>query len=224
VVEADVQVGRGIADQLVADGYAVELARGLEHARILADLHPPRLAVIGQLDGPRGALALLEEIRGCTPSGAPWEPGLPAIVVGHRAREIDVLRAFEVGADDFVVPPASYLELRARLRAVLRRTVAAHADPVQVGSLTIDARTHLVVVDGRRVALRRLEFQLLDVLAGEPERVFARRELLRDVWGFRSSGSTRTVDSHASRLRHKLAPDAPHRWVVGVRGIGYRLR
>jgi DNA-binding response OmpR family regulator len=68
-----------------------------------------------------------------------------------------------------------------------------------------------------------MEFELLVHLAREPERVFAKDELLRAVWGYRSGGSTRTVDSHASRLRRKLAPDGPRRWVISVWGVGYRL-
>ena len=77
-------------------------------------------------------------------------------------------------------------------------------------------------VDGRPVRLANKEFSLLQMLVGEPTRVFTRAELLRDVWGFQSPGATRTLDSHACRLRAKLSV-GPHRFVVNVWGVGYRL-
>ena len=124
-----------------------------------------------------------------------------------------------------MVRAATYIELRARLRAVLRRSSAVPTlEPlIEVGPLVIDTRAHIVTVDGTDVHLRRMEFELLVHLAREPERVFAKTELLRAVWGYRSSGSTRTLDSHASRLRRKLAMDGTRRWVISVWGIGYRL-
>ncbi|HSZ13462.1 MAG TPA: response regulator transcription factor [Solirubrobacteraceae bacterium] len=225
VVEADRHRGDAITEQLLADGFTVELARSAEHARVLARCSAPRLAVLGWLDSPPGALELLREIRHAGQLDTPWDDGLPAIVVGARARELDMLRAFEAGADDFLARSATYIELRARLRAVLRRTAGASADErvIEVGALRIDTRAHAVTLEGSEVSLRRMEFELLVHLAREPQRVFAKSELLRAVWGYHSGPSTRTLDSHASRLRRKLAPDGSQRWVISVWGVGYRL-
>jgi DNA-binding response OmpR family regulator len=225
VIESDRQLGHAIAEQLLADGFSVELARTAEHARILASMRSPQLAVLGRLDSPRGALALLDEIRQPADAETPWDRRLPAIVVGGQTPELDMLRAFEAGADDFLARPATYLELRARLQAVLRRTagISEHSRLIEVGPLRIDTNAHLVSVDDRNVDLRRMEFELLVHLAREPERVFAKEELLRGVWQYRSGGSTRTLDSHASRLRRKLAADGARRWVINVWGVGYRL-
>jgi DNA-binding response OmpR family regulator len=245
VVEHDPEIGRAMVAQLLADGYRAQLALTAEHARALARADPPLLALLGDLGDPRAALALLGEIRGRDldapaskvdrwpastvdpwPASTvdPWRAGLPVIVVSARADEFDLLRAFEAGADDFFARPSGYLELRARLRAVLVRAGAPHAARcMEVGPLEIDAEAHAVYLHGAPVKLRRMEFELLVYLAGEPRRVFTKQELMRTVWRYAAQGTTRTLDSHASRLRRKLRARGRERWIINVRGVGYRL-
>ncbi len=110
VVEANRGRGCAIANQLVTDGFAVDVARTVEHARVLAHARAPELALLGGLEAPRGALALLEEIRSAPHGQTPWDRALPAIVVGVNGQELEMLRAFEAGADDFILRGAGYLE------------------------------------------------------------------------------------------------------------------
>ena len=133
------------------------------------------------------------------------------------------VRALESGADD-VVPRDVYLELLARVKALLRRAMLGQADVVEAGPVVVDHRARQVRVGGVAVPLSSREFGLAAKLASEPGRVFTKNELLRDVWGIRTNGiRTRTVDSHASRLRRKLEAAGADAVVVNVWGVGYRL-
>jgi DNA-binding response OmpR family regulator len=222
VIEADDTVSYQIVDQLAADDYPAKIARSANHAAVLAGQEPPVLVVLGTLDAPNGALALLRTIRSSGPD-APWEQAVPVIVLSPHTQEPDLLRAFEAGADDFMAHPPSYLELRARLRAVLRRTTSPRNNRVlHIGPLTIDIAAHTATLHGRRLDLRQMEYNLLVHLAGDPQRVFRASELLRAIWGHPGPGYTRTLDSHASRLRRKLNA-VGGQWIINVRGVGYRL-
>ena len=121
-------------------------------------------------------------------------------------------------------PPFDYQELVERIRAVLRRVRPPDGEVVEAPPVRIDTQTRDVRVDGRPMQLAQKEYQLLLRLAREPRRVFTKAELLQDVWGYRSPGRTRTLDSHASRLRRKLREaGAPVALVENVWGVGYRL-
>jgi DNA-binding response OmpR family regulator len=149
---------------------------------------------------------------------------VPVIVIGHeQADAVDRVRAFARGCDDFVARPFHYDELVARIHAVLRRVTPEEPEHLEAGPLRIDRPTRRVDVGGIRIDLAGKEYELLLKLATEPYRVFTKEELLRQVWGYRSLGRTRTLDSHASRLRRKLQAVADGPFVINEWGVGYRL-
>ncbi len=148
----------------------------------------------------------------------------PVIVLGREeADAVDRIHAFRRGCDDYVPRPFEYQELVERIRAVLRRARPAEAEVLEAGPVLADTRTRVVSVDGTRLQLALKEYELLVRLARDPERVFTKAELLQEVWGYRAGSRTRTVDSHASRLRRKLREAGADALVENVWGVGYRL-
>ena len=223
IVEDHPATRRFLADNLAADGYEpIEAGTAEEGLRLIA-AGPPELAIIDLGLPDRDGLELLTQIRSSGRRGGSLDSQLPVLILSGRAGELDRIRGFERGTDDYLVKPFSYGELRGRLDALLRR---ARARPrlgrLRVGALELDPMSREAWVDGRVVHLTNKEFALALRLATEPTRVFTRAELLAEVWGFQSVGATRTLDSHASRLRRKLSL-GNRRFVVNVWGIGYRL-
>ena len=223
IVEDDVPTRTFLADNLTADGYDLVVAATLRDALRALEYHHVDLAVVdlGLPDG--SGLELLRKVRVAGGSGARVDARLPLLVLSGRAGETDRVRGFERGADDFLAKPFSYVELRLRIAALLRRTRERPSEGrLRVGELELDPVAREVRLRGVRVTLSQKEFALLRRLAAEPTRVFTKAELLRDVWGFRALGATRTLDSHACRLRQKLSVRGD-RFVVNVWGVGYRL-
>jgi DNA-binding response OmpR family regulator len=183
----------------------------------------PELAIIDLGLPDRDGLELLREVRDDDEVAGRLDPRLPILILSGRATELDRIRGFERGCDDYLVKPFSYAELRGRVRALLRRArTTPGSGRLRIGSLELDPLAREVRIDGEQVALSKKEFALLRALAVQPTRVFTREELLRGVWGYQSLCATRTLDSHASRLRKKLNVGG-NAFVVNVWGIGYRL-
>jgi DNA-binding response OmpR family regulator len=211
-----------LCDHLTADRYEALPAPSASDALRLCHYKQPDLMVLDLILPDAPGLDVLREIRGSDGATSRYDPHLPVVVVSGRSSEHDRVRGFDAGADDYLVKPFHYPELAARVRAVLRRRAGRREGPRRVGELVIDPATRAVRVGERAVELANKEFALLHALASEPTRVFTKQELLRDVWGYRSLGRTRTLDSHASRLRRKLDPEHT-RFVVNCWGVGYRL-
>ena len=222
VVEESERTRAFLAEQLAADGYEVLLAESRRHALALLGTHRPQL-VLADLNG--HTLGLLDAVRSGAGLAGEIDPRTPIIVLTARADELARVRVFDRGGDDVVAKPFSYPELRGRIRALLRRAHEPRAQAVsRVGALTVNHLTREVRVGERPVSLAGKEFALLHALIADPTRVYTREELLREVWGLNRQARTRTLDSHAFRLRTRVAAAEPGRpWVINVWGIGYRL-
>ena len=216
-------VNLALADELALDGYEVRRVSDPAKLRAACDACEVDLVIFGRATRRGAGLDVLRQLR----AGAlapEVKPGLRALWMSPNGELGDVLRGFEAGADDVLRAPFAYTELRARVQALVRRDPAgAIPGVIEYRELRIDTAAHEVSVGVMRVGLRRLEYTLLVHLARNPERVCTKDELLREVWGFRSAGTTRTVDSHACRLRRALAHAGAEDWVPATRGVGYRL-
>jgi DNA-binding response OmpR family regulator len=200
---------------LVDDGFDVLGAEADREALEIVERLKPSLVLT--------STELCRRLREGEP-GRSWDREVPVIVLGDAlADAVDRVRAFDRGCDDYVPRPFHYDELLARIRAVLRRTSRSPAERLDAGPIAVDLVTRRVTVHGRGLTLPAKEYELLAKLAADPARVFTKEQLLREVWGYRALGRTRTLDSHASRLRRKLRQAGAGPAVVNVWGVGYRL-
>jgi DNA-binding response OmpR family regulator len=222
VCEDDAPTLELLCDNLIADRFRVLPAPTAADALRLCRYNHPDLLLLDLSLPDASGLDVLREIREADGIASRFDPGLPVIVLTGYGSDEDRVRGLEAGADDFLVKPLFYPELRARIGAVLRRRPGERRGPLRVGEIVVDTARRKAWVGGREVSLANKEFGLLRMLAGDPSRVFAKRELLETVWGYRTPARTRTLDSHASRLRRKLDPEHG-RYVVNCWGYGYRL-
>jgi DNA-binding response OmpR family regulator len=222
VCEDDTATLELLCDHLSADRFGALPAPSASDALRLCRYNQPDLLLLDLALPDASGLDVLREIREADGADARFDPRLPVIVLTGRGADAERVRGFEYGADDYLVKPFHYPELRARIHAVLRRRVGRSEGPRRVGDLVVDPARRLVTVEGRDVSLSNKEFSLLRVLISDPIRVFSKKELLEEVWGFRTTSQTRTLDSHASRLRRKLDPESS-RYVINCWGVGYRL-
>lgn len=211
-----------LCEHLSADRFGVMPAPSASDALRLCRYNHPDLLLLDLALPDASGLDILREIREADGVDSRFDPRLPVIILTGRSGDTDRVRGLDSGADDYVVKPFRYPELRARIGAVLRRRSYPGHGPSRVGDLVVEPARHRVTVDGRPVALSKKEFALLRILAADPTRVFSKEELLAAVWAYRGPSKTRTLDSHASRLRRKLDPEHG-RFVVNCWGIGYRL-
>jgi DNA-binding response OmpR family regulator len=224
LVEDDAPTRVFLAENLIADRVAPVSAASAEEAMDMLGGSRPDAAVVDVgLPGMSG-LDLVTRIREGG-AEADWDAGMPILLMSGETSPYAVVRGFDRGADDFVPKPFHYPEVLARLGALIRRSRGATLrEEVRVGPLAVDRHARRATLNGTVLDLSAKEFALLAALVRDPGRVLTKAELLRDVWGYRAAARTRTVDSHASRLRRKLAAHGGgERWVVNVWGIGYRL-
>lgn len=215
VAEPEPETREYLGRQLRDDGFDVVGAARRSEALELVESTRPDVVLLAELD-------LCQRLRRGEP-GRTWDRNVPVIVLASSSDHVERVRALERGADDVLARPFVYDELRARIRALIRRTAPPLGDVLVAGDLVVDRPTRRVRVRDTLVELSAKEFELVATLAAEPYRVHTKTDLLRDVWGFKSTARTRTLESHASRVRKKLRLEPRDSFVVNVWGVGYRL-
>jgi DNA-binding response OmpR family regulator len=198
LVEDDAPTRTFLADNLTADGYELLVADCARDGLRLLETKFPDVALVdlGLPDG--SGLDIVRRVRASDGVASRIDPAVPLVVLSGRAGELDRLRGFERGCDDYLCKPFSYPELRARVEALLRRAdVRRRRGRLRVGELEIDAAARVVRLRGAPVELSQKEFALVRTLASDPTRVFTKDELLRTIWGFRTLGSNRRKARYA---------------------------
>ena len=219
IVEDDKDIADLVAHYLGKAGFATEVIASGRDALAAIASHPPDLLVLDLMLPQVNGLEICRAVRANTKTNA-----IPIIMLTARAEESDRIVGLELGADDYVAKPFSPNELVARARALLRRAqraTLAQGAPIGYGSIVVDPEKHTVSSGDRAIALTAKEFLLLEYLLLHRGRVLSRDVLLTDVWGYRYTGGTRTVDVHVRRLREKLPLLTEA--LVTVKQFGYKL-
>jgi two-component system, OmpR family, copper resistance phosphate regulon response regulator CusR len=216
VVDDDVPLAKLLRQQLESQSYDVSLSHDGESARqaiqdgrfdlVVLDLNLPKL------DG----ISLLQQIR-------PSHPRLPVLVLTARNQVADRARSLDTGADDCMAKPFSFLELHARVRALLRRSSGPVSRVSQVADLTLNREEHKVDRNGRRIELTAREFDLLEFLMRNAGRPVPRTTLMEEVWNLPFDPSTNVVDVYVKYIRDKVDLEGEPKLIRTVRGVGYML-
>lgn len=221
VVEDDPDIAALVRRYLEKAGYAVDMLASGRDALSVITAQPPDLLVLDLMLPHVDGLEICRRLRASAATAT-----TPVIMLTARAEEAERIVGLELGADDYIAKPFSPNELVARVRALLRRATREPAasqasSQIAYGSIVVDTERHIVLVGGAPATLTAKEFMLLSYLLSHRGRVLSRDTLLTDVWGYRYTGGTRTVDVHVRRLREKLPPLGEA--IVTVKQFGYKL-
>ena len=220
VVDDEKLLVKGVKFNLENEGYevecaydgaaAVEMARNGRYDLIILDVMMP------ELDGLEACMRIREFSN------------VPIIMLTAKSEDADKLMGFECGADDYVTKPFNILELKARVRALLRRAAGAQRSRGTVltaGDLSLNTEERVAVRDGKVVDLTAKEYDLIELLMRNPRRVYSRENLMNVVWGYTYAGDYRTVDVHIRRLREKLEKNpAEPEYIMTKWGVGYYFK
>jgi two-component system phosphate regulon response regulator PhoB len=219
IVEDEAPIRDMLRFTLERNDFRVSEAPDVQSARLaIADRRPDLILLDWMLPGVSG-IELARELKRDENTR-----DLPIIMVTARTEEEEKVRGLNLGCDDYVLKPFSSSELVARIRAVLRRTTpGGEEQKLEMGGLVVDAASQRVTANGETVRLGPTEYRLLHFFMSNPERVYAREQVLDRVWGQGIYVEERTVDVHIRRLRKALAPHGFDAYVQTVRGTGYRF-
>ena len=216
VVEDDPGMAKLVRVLLSEDGCAVDVAATGEEGLSLARIHPYDALLLDLGLPDRGGLTVLRALRGAGSR-------LPILILTARAGSDEVVQSLDAGADDYLVKPFVNAELKARVRALVRRGGAVRTEQVACGALVVNRLTRHALVAGRQLDLTAREFALLEHLALHADEVVTRTTLLEAIWDMHFDPGTNVVDALVLRLRRKLASAGPSPRVATIRGAGYRL-
>jgi DNA-binding response OmpR family regulator len=217
LVEDDQSLAMSLEDDLKLEGYQVQVARDGEAASRLGLEEPFDLIVLDVMLPRKDGFEVCRELRRAGRS-------MPIIMLTAKTQDSDKVLGLELGADDYVTKPFNPRELRARIKAVLRRSGSASPELYAFGDVEVDFTRHEVRRAGKPVPLTHMEFKLLGTLIHRRGRVLSRDQLLTDVWGLDCLVTDRAVDTHIANLRRKVESKPSHpRYLITVHGTGYRF-
>ena len=220
VVEDDRDIREMVCQSLAQNDFQTTGVRDVQEARQSLSRLSPDCMVIDWMLPDGSGLELIRWLR----RHEEYQQ-IPVLMRTARSEESDMITGLESGADDYLSKPMSLRELNARVRALLRRPAGyeERKDLYEAGPISLNSRTHEVLVGDSPVELTKTEFKLLKLLIQNPRKVFSREQILDAVWGVNAFLGDRTVDVHILRLRKILKPHGVDRMIATVRGSGYRL-
>jgi DNA-binding response OmpR family regulator len=222
IVEDELNMRIGLKDNLEFEGYSVELAENGEIGLSKIQNNKFDLIILDVMLPYISGLDICKKIR--------KEGNLtPIILLTAKGEEIDKVLGLEIGADDYITKPFSLRELLARIKAVLRRSEQQpeeieHLDSVQIGKVNVDFKSYSAFSNGNQIMLSHKEFEILNYLHKNINKTVSRDSLLKEIWGFDSHPTTRTVDNFILKLRQKIEEDSNNpKIILTVHGIGYKM-
>ena len=224
VVDDEKMIVKGIRFSLLQDGYDVDTAYDGEEALQKATDNQYDIILLDVMLPKLSGLEVLAQIREFS--------SVPVIMLTAKGEDMDKILGLDYGADDYITKPFNILEVKARIKAIIRRVAGSRKDKVEEeerilenGDLRMDFDNRRVSVAGKEINLTSKEFELLELLATHPGKVYSRSMLLQTVWGKDYPGDVRTVDVHIRRLREKVGPNASEPVYVQTKwGVGYYFR
>ena len=223
ILEDDIALNYGLCKALKTENRRIVSCETIKAARDQLLCGCPSLILL-DINLPDGSgLDFLQELKRNYPT-------IPVILLTANDTDMDIVKGLELGADDYITKPFNILELKARIRALLRRANAAPQQKAQstlltVGGVTIDPEQRVALKDGKVVELTAKEYDLIELFVKNPRRVYSRENLMDLVWGYTYAGDYRTVDVHIRRLREKLEDDpAAPQHILTKWGIGYYFK
>jgi len=221
VVDDEKLLVKGIKFNLENEGYEVDTAYDSEEAVLLAKSTSYNLIILDLMMPKLDGLQVCMKVREFSQ--------VPIIMLTARSEDMDKILGFEYGADDYLTKPFNILELKARVKALLRRSASSdsndNANVITIGSITIDTDRRHIERDGNTVELTGIEFDLIELFLKKPGRIFSRENLLNIIWGYEYQGDIRTVDVHVHRLREKLEKNpAEPEYILTKWGVGYYFK